>query len=185
MKMKLGMRSLTVAVFLAVLGLAPVARAEDGVIPMDKVPKAVMSAAKARFPGAEIREASEETEDEKPIYSLEMKHQRRNLGVSFHGDGTVVLVKTAVPRKELPKVLLRAVASQYPGASLRGANSVRKGPELKKAADYYELYLLTDANRPRLVKVDPKGKVLEDPFRRLRRAHPRPAVGLSRGPVSR
>ena len=109
MTTKRGMRSLTVAGFLAVLGLAPVTRAQDEGIPVDRVPKAVINAAKAKFPGAKIQQASEETEDEKTVYSLEMKHQRHNLDVTFKGDGTVVLVDTAVTTKELPKVVLRAV----------------------------------------------------------------------------
>ena len=110
MRTKRGIRSLTVAGFLAVLGLAPVTRAQDEVIPVDRVPRAVMNAAKAKFPGAKIQLASEETEAGTTVYSLEMKHQRHNLDVTFKGDGTVVLAETAVPAKELPKVVLRAVA---------------------------------------------------------------------------
>src|SRR4051794_14003708 len=110
MRTKRGMRSPAVAGFLAVLGLASVTRAQDEVIPMDRVPKSVINAAKAGFPGAEIQQATEETEDETKVYSLEMKHQRHHLDVTFKGDGTLVLAETAVPQKELPKVLLRAVA---------------------------------------------------------------------------
>jgi hypothetical protein len=179
------MRTMTVAGFLAVLGLAPGTRAEDGRIPPDRVPRAVMDAAKARFPGAKIRQASEETEDGTTVYALEMKHQRHNLEVTFKADGTVVLVDTAVTRKELPKVVLRAAAQIYPDAGLRHAGAVRKGPEVKKTADYYELYLVIADNRPRLVKVDPGGKLLEDPSRRVRRAQPRPTLSRSRGPVAR
>jgi hypothetical protein len=185
MRTKRGMQSLTVAGFLAVLGLAPVTQAQEGEISLDRVPKAVMNAAKAKFPGAKIQHASEETEDGTTVYSLEMKHQRHDLDVTFKGDGTVVLAETAVPKKELPKVVLRAVAHQYPGASLRGAGAVRKGPEVKKTADYYQFYLVSADNKPRLVKVDPKGKILEDPYRRLRRAQPRPTLSRSPGPLAR
>jgi hypothetical protein len=186
MRTRRGMRSLTAAGFLAVLGLASATPAQEGVIPMDRVPRAVMNAAKARFPGAEIRKASEETEDGKTTYSLEMKHQRHDLGVTFTGDGTVVLVETAVPRKELPNVVLWAVARHSPGASLRHAVAVRKGPEPKKTADYYEFYLLSADKRPRLVKVDPKGRVLEDPYRhrRVHRAQPRTPLSRSPGRVA-
>ena len=184
MKTKRGMRSLTVAGFLAVLGLASATPAQEGVIPMDRVPRAVMNAAKAKFPGAGIQQASEETEDETTVYSLEMKHQRHDLDVTFKGDGTVVLAETAVSKKELPKVVLRAVAQQYPGASLRHAGAVRKGPEVKKTADYYQFYLVSADNKPRLAKVDPKGKVLEDPYRRIPRTQPRPALSRSLGPVA-
>jgi hypothetical protein len=178
-----GMRSLTVAGFLAVLGLAPVTRAQDQVIPVARVPKAVMSAAKARFPGAKIQQASEETEDGTTVYSLEIKHQRHNVDATFKGDGTVVVVETTVPKKELPKAVLQAVALQYPGASLMHAGAVRKGPGVKKTADYYQFYLMSADNRPRQLKVDPKGKVLEDPFRRLNQARSRHTA--SRSPVSR
>jgi hypothetical protein len=184
MMTKCGMRSLTVAGFLAVLGLAPVTRAQDEVIAVDRVPKAVMNAAKAKFPGAKIQKASEETEDGTKVYSLEMKHKSHDLDVTFKGDGTVVLAETAVPKKELPKVVLRAVAQQYPGASLRHAGEVRKGPQVKKTADYYQFYLVSADNKPRMLKVDPKGKVLEDPFRRVRRAQPRPTLSRSPGPVA-
>jgi hypothetical protein len=185
MRTNRGMRTLTVAGFLAVLGLASGTRAEEGKIPPDRVPRAVMNAAKARFPGAKIQRASEETEDGTTVYALEMKHQRHNLDVTFKADGTVVLVGTTVTKKELPKVVLRAAAQLYPDAGLRGADSMRKGPEVKKTADYYELYLVTADNRPRRVKVDPRGKVLEDPYRRVRRAQPRPTLSRSPGPVAR
>jgi hypothetical protein len=183
MKTKRGTRSMRVVGFLAVLGLATVTRAEEGEIPLDRVPKAVMSSAKAKFPGAAIKVASEEAEDGKPVYSLEMKRQRHNVNVTFKGDGTLVLVETALPKKELPKLVLRAVAHEYPGASLRHAGAVRTGPEVKKKADYYEFYLLSADQRPIHVKVDPDGKVLEDPYRPVRRARPRSSLSRSPGPV--
>jgi hypothetical protein len=162
MRTKRGMRSLTVAGLLAVLGLASGTRAQEGEIPLDRVPKAVMDSAKAEFPGAEIKVASEETEDGKPpVYALEMKHHRHDVDVIFKADGTVVQVETAVPEKELPKVVRRAVEHRYPGASVRGVESVKTGPEVKPKADYYEFYLMTADRKPALVQVDPTGKVLK------------------------
>jgi hypothetical protein len=162
MRTRRGMRSMTVAGLLAVLGLAPGTRAQGEGIPLDRVPKAVMNSAKARFPGAEIKGASAEKEDGKPpVYDLEMKHNRHDVDATFKADGTVVLVQTAVPAKELPKAVLRAVEHRYPGASFRGADSVKKGPEVKKKADYYEFYLMTADQKPALVQVAPDGKVLK------------------------
>jgi hypothetical protein len=161
MRTKRGMRFMTVAGFLAVLGLASGTRAQEEQIPLNRVPKAVMDSARAKFPGAQIKAASEETEDGKPpVFALNMKHQRHNVDVTFEVDGTLVLVETDLPAKELPKVVLRAVAYRYPGASLRGAESVTKGPEVKKKADHYELYLVKANNKPALVKVAPDGTVL-------------------------
>ena len=156
------MRSMTVAGLLAVLGLASGTRAQEQKIPPDRVPKAVMNSAKVRFPGAEIKVASEETEDGKPtVIALEMKHHRHDVNATFKVDGTVVQVATAVPAKKLPEVVRRAVEHRYPGASVMGADSVTTGPEVKKKADYYEFYLLTADQKPALVQVDPHGKVLK------------------------
>jgi hypothetical protein len=180
------MRSLTVASFLAVLALASVTRAGVKIIPVDQVPRAVLSAAKAKFPGARIQTASEDmqTEDEKPVYRLEMKQQRHSLDATFKDDGTVVLVETAVAKNQLPKAVLRAAAQLYSGASLKHAGAVRKGPAVKKTVDYYEFYLLTVDSKPRRLTVDPKGTVLEDPFRQLRRAQTRRTQTQSIGVVA-
>ena len=105
------MRFMAAAGLLAVLGLASGTRARGGEIPLKRVPKAVMNSAKGQFHGAKITVASVETEDGKPpVYALEMKHHRQNVDVTFKVDGTVVLVETDVPAKELPRVVLRAVA---------------------------------------------------------------------------
>jgi hypothetical protein len=153
---------MTVAGLLAVLGLASGIRAQEETIPLDRVPKSVMTSAKAKFPGAEIKAASEESADGKaPVYALGMKHRRHNMVVTLKVDGTVVLVETAVPAKELPKAVLRAVEHKYPGASIRHAESVKKGPQVKKRADHYEFYLVTADKKAALARVDPEGKVLK------------------------
>ena len=164
MRAKLGTRFMTVAGCLAVLGLASGSRAEGGEIPLKRVPKPVMHSARSKFPGARINAASEETEDGKPpVFALEMKHNRHDVDVTFKADGTVVLVETDVPAKEVPKVVRRAVEQRYPGSTLRSAESVTTGPDVKKKkADFYQFYLVTADEKPAaLVKVDPNGKVLE------------------------
>jgi Putative beta-lactamase-inhibitor-like, PepSY-like len=162
-----GMRSMTVVGLLAVLGLAPGAQAQEEKIPLHRVPKAVMKSAKDKFPGAKIKVASQETENGKPsVIALELKHDRQNVDVTFKVDGTVILVETEIPSKELPEGVQRAVEERYPGATVKGAESVKKGPEVKKAADYYQFYLLTAAEKLALVKVDPTGKVLEPEAKR-------------------
>jgi hypothetical protein len=157
---KRGLRFMKVAGFLAVLGLGSGTHAQEEQIPLHRVPKAVMDSAKAKFPGAKIMAATEETEVGKPpVFALEMRHQYHTVDVTFEGDGTVVLVERDVSAKDLPKVVLRAVERKYPGAGLRGVVSVKKGPEVKKA-DHYEFYLVKVDHKPALVKVAPDGKVL-------------------------
>jgi len=179
MMTKRGMRSLTVAGLLAVLGLGSVARAQEEKIPLHRVPKAVISAAKARFPGSEIKKATKEAEAGEASFVLGMKHHRHDVDVTLKADGTVVLVETDVPAKEVPKAVLRAVEQSYPGATVRGAESVNKGPEVKKKPDYYQFYILTADQRPALVKVDLDGKALEPETRTASRKRDR--KGLKKG----
>jgi hypothetical protein len=164
MRTKRGMRFMTVAGFLAMLGLASGTRALGEEIPLKRVPKAVLQSVKTKFPGAKIKGASEETEDGKPqVFELAMTHHRLHVDVTFKADGTVVLVETDVPTKELPKVVRRAVEQRYPGCTVRGAESVTRGPDVKKkTVDFYQFYLVTADQKPTaLVKVDPDGNVLE------------------------
>jgi hypothetical protein len=161
MRTRRGMRFMAAAGFVAVLGFASGTPAQEEQIPLHRVPKAVLTSAKARFPGAEIKQATKETEAGEPVFALALKHHRHNVDVTVKVDGTVVLVETDVLAREVPRVVLQAVLRGYPGATVRGAESVNKGPEVKRTADYYQFYLLIAGERPALVKVDPDGKVLE------------------------
>src|SRR5262249_16939155 len=70
--------------------------------PLDQVPKAVMDAAKSKFPGATIKEASKETEDGKKTFELEMSLNNRNVDASFEANGTLVAVESQVGEDEVP-----------------------------------------------------------------------------------
>ena len=103
MRTRRGMRFMAATGLMAVLGLASGARAQEEKIPLHRVPRAVISSAKARFPGSEIKKASKETEDGEPVFALEMKHHRHNVAVTLKVDGTVVLVERTSPRRKCPR----------------------------------------------------------------------------------
>jgi hypothetical protein len=151
---------MSVVGILGALGLTA-ARAQEAEIPVNQLPKAVADAAKAKFPGAQWRGASRESENGKTIYEIEMTHEGRKMDVSFLGDGTLDLVETEVPEAELPAAVSRPVKDKYPGARINLAESVRKGPALKKEVDYYELHLTTTDKKSVEVEVDGKGKILK------------------------
>lgn len=142
-------------------GLASGARAQEAEIPLDQVPKAVMDAAKAKFPGAMIKEAAKETEGGKTTYELEMSINNRNVDASFEANGTLVAVESSLPESEVPAAASKAVKDKYPGAKVDLVESVKKGPELKREADYYEFHLTTADKKSLEVEVDAKGKILK------------------------
>src|SRR5437016_5306790 len=85
---------------LGVLGLTSSAQAQESEIPLDKVPKAVMAAARAKFPGAKIHEAAKETEAGKTVFELSLTQQNRKIDATFQENGTLELAETVVAENE-------------------------------------------------------------------------------------
>lgn len=146
---------------LLVLVAAPRARAQEVEVPLNQVPKAVLDAGKSLFPSATLREASKETENGKLVYELAMTQGTRHMDVTFQENGTLVLVESAVPETEVPPAVLRAVQQKYPGAKIGLVESVKKGPRLKRDADYYEFHLTAADKTSVEVEVDAHGKILQ------------------------
>jgi hypothetical protein len=141
--------------------IMPRARAQEAKIRLDQVPKAVIAATNEKFPGAEHRGAAKETEDGKTVYEMEITHEGHKMDVTFKEDGTLVLVETQLRESDLPGRVLRAVKDKYPGARIRLAESVKKGPQVKEEVDYYELHLTTADKKSAEVEVDSSGKILK------------------------
>ncbi len=81
---------------LVVAVAAPAARAQEEKVPLDKVPKAVMGAAKKRFPGAELIGASAEKENGKTVYEVELKHQGQHVDATYAEDGGLVSLEKQI-----------------------------------------------------------------------------------------
>lgn len=145
---------------LALCGRAFEARGEEVEIAPDRLPKAVMDAVKAEFPGATIRGASKETEDGKTVFEVEMKQDGRNTDAVFQENGTLVVVEAEVRAETLPAPVKTALDAKYPGAKIRLVESVKKGPQLKAEADFYEAHLTTADKKSVEVQVNPQGKIL-------------------------
>jgi uncharacterized membrane protein YkoI len=143
------------------LAFATGAQAQESEIPVDQVPKAVMDSARAKFPGAKVREAARETEDGKTVYELEMTHDGKTMDVTFQEDGTLALVESEVAEGDVPAVVVQAVKGKYPGAKINLVESVKKGPAVKKEVDYYEFHVTTRDKKSAEAEVDSKGKILK------------------------
>src|SRR5262245_61274790 len=104
----------------ALLFLAAAALADDKKpekITADKLPKKVMDAVKARFPGAEITSAEKETEAGKVVYDIELKHKGRKYEMDIQEDGTVIEVEKQVDAKDLPEDVGKAIKAKFPDAT--------------------------------------------------------------------
>jgi uncharacterized membrane protein YkoI len=143
---------------LALVGLAGVAWAEEKKIPLNKVPKAVLDAVKAKFPGAKLTGASTETENNKVIYEVAFTYKDHKYEVECTPDGGFVAIDKQLDVKELPKEVAQTLKTKYPKAKYDVIEEVTK----KDKIEYYEVELTTADKKKIEVLIDPAGKVLKE-----------------------
>ncbi len=134
-------------------------RAGEEKVPLDKVPKAVMKAVKAKFPGAKILGASTEKEKDKTVYEISLTYKKHHHDVTLEADGKIVSIEREIPAKDLPKAVRKAVSAKYPRATYKRVEELLKGDGTLHA---YEALLLTADKSLVEVVLDPKGKILKE-----------------------
>ena len=78
----------------------------------ENVPTSVMSAFKSKFPNVTKVKWSLENANE---YEAEFKLDGKGKSANFDKDGKWLETETEISRSELPKVVIDAIAKQYPG----------------------------------------------------------------------
>src|SRR5690242_18280066 len=68
-------------------------------VPLDKVPKPVLDAVKARFKDAKLTDASKETEDGKLTYEITVHDKGQQIDVTLTPEGEIVLIEKTIAAK--------------------------------------------------------------------------------------
>jgi hypothetical protein len=144
---------------LALFVLAAAARGDEEKVPLDKVPKPVLDAAKKRFPKAEIKGASKETDKDKTVYEVTFKQDGKNIDVTITPDGTITLIEQEVAFKDLPKPVADTFEKKYPGAKYSIIESVTEVKGGTETLAYYEAHLTTKDGKAMEAEVFPDGKL--------------------------
>ena len=139
--------------------LLSVARGAEEERPLDKLPKAVLDAVKAKFPKAELTAGAEETEDGKTLYEVSFKYKGANYDVMVTPEGKITLIEKAIATRDLPKAVATTLAAKYPRATIKLAEELSDGNDKVLA---YELRLVTVEKKQVEVKFDPQGKVVNE-----------------------
>ncbi|MCE9565183.1 MAG: PepSY-like domain-containing protein [Planctomycetes bacterium] len=145
----------TVALFV----LAHPVRADEEKVPLDKVPKAVLEAAKKRFPKAEAVGASKEAENGKTVYEVELKEGGKTIDVTLTPEGTITVIEKQIDAKDLPKAVAETLDKQYPKATVKIFEEVTAVKEGKEVIDFYEALLVTADKKEIEVQIAVDGKV--------------------------
>jgi uncharacterized membrane protein YkoI len=128
-------------------------------VPLDKVPRKVLDAIKARFPGAKLLSASTENEDGKTVYEISLTYKDHHHDVTLQPDGTLLGIEREILAKELPKVVAEALAAKYPKATYKTVEELLKGDGQLYA---YEILLVTPEKEKVEVVLDLNGKITKE-----------------------
>jgi putative PepSY-like beta-lactamase-inhibitor len=153
------------AVLAGLLLALPAASAQDkkkDSLDLDRIPKVVMQALKAKFPKAEIHKWTKEKEGDDVIYDIEFKQEGRKCEADIKEKGDYINYEKAIEAKDLPKAVRDAIEKRYPKATLKEnmEETEVKGKDEKLSA--YEVVLTTAEKKEVEVRVSPNGKILED-----------------------
>jgi hypothetical protein len=129
-------------------------------IAIDKVPKLVLDAVKARFKGAEVTGAAKEMDGGKLVYELSLKDKGKKIDVILTPEGAIVLFEKEIAREDLPKPVAKALEDKYAKATYKIVEEVIKNEEKKEKLAFYEVLLVTADKKMLAVHVSTEGKIL-------------------------
>jgi len=146
------------AILAVVVLIVPAIRAEDEKeekVPLDKLPKAVVEAVKAKFSGATLVSAEKEKEDGKTVFEVNLKHKGHTIEVTVTPEGKIVSVEKTIKENELPEAVADALKKKYPKATVKKIEELSNGDKVTG----YEVLLVTAGKKTVEVVFDPSGKV--------------------------
>jgi hypothetical protein len=152
------------AVLVAVVFVLPAALTCAGDEPkdLDKIPKAVMDALKAKFPNARIDKWTKEKEDGKVVYDIEFKQDGRKAEADITEDGTILNFEKEFDAKDLPRAVTEAVQKKYPRSKLIEVMELTDIKGKKEVHGGFEIIVETADKKKVEVTVAKDGKIRED-----------------------
>ena len=154
---------MAVAVLAGLLLVTTVASAQEkDKLDLDKIPKKVMDALKARFPTPEIHKWTKETVDGNVFYDIEFRLKGRKCEADIKEDGTVINFEKEIAAKDLPEAVTKAVQKKHPNASLKEIMEITEVKGKEEKLEGYEVVLQTATKMMVELTVAPDGKILAE-----------------------
>ncbi len=146
-------------VLVALLGLTTAWADDDKEekIPLDKLPRAVSDAVKARFDGAEVVSASKEKDNGKDVFEVAIKHKGSNIDVTLTPEGKIVSIEKEIAARDLPRAVSEALDAKYPKATIKKLEEVTDNDKV-----VYEALLVTAEQKMVEAVFDPSGKLVKE-----------------------
>ena len=129
---------------------------------LDKIPKMVMDALKAKFPKAEIHKWSKEKEGDIVVYDVEFKQEGRKFEGDIKEDGTIHNWEKEIPGRDLPEAVKKVVETNYPESTIKEIMEITAVKDGNDVLEGYEIVFETADKKEIEVMVAPDGKILEE-----------------------
>ncbi len=143
--------------------LMPIACAQEKPAPEEtQVPAKVMAALEARFPGAKVREWSQDKEGDIVVVDVEFEVDGRKLEADIEEDGTIHNWEREISESDLPAAIRVAMASKYPTAALQEIMETTAVKDGKEVLEEYEIVIEAGADKQVEVTLAPDGTFLEE-----------------------
>ncbi len=147
------------------VAVAASVRAEEESIKPSDLPKAVVSAVKAKFPKGEITKAAKEEDHGKTIYEAIVTVEGKTIDVAVSAKGKILEIEQPVEVAKLPEAVASALKAKYPEAKIKKAEHVVKfedeGDDDDEEEKFFEVVLASEGKAAFEVKISAKGKVLK------------------------
>lgn len=147
-------QSRVVLLTIAAVVAAPLA-AQERKITRRELPPAVERTVVTQSQGATIRGFSEEKEDGRTFYEMELRVNGRTRDVTMDSSGAVIMIEEEVELASLPAAVQTALKGAAGAGRITLVESVTKGGKIV----FYEAHVTTDGNETE-IKVGPDGKLL-------------------------
>jgi hypothetical protein len=129
---------------------------------LDKIPKVVMDALKARFPDAEIHKWSKEKEGDIVVYDIEFKQQDRKFEADIKEDGTIHNWEKEIAAEDLPEAVKKTAEEKYPNSTHKEIMEITAVKDGEDVLEGYEIVLETADKKEVEIAVAPDGRILEE-----------------------
>lgn len=137
-------------------------KANEEKLDLDKIPKKVMDALKAKFPKAKIAKWTKGKEGDQVVYDIEFTQEGKKFEADIFPDGTIHNWEKEIAAKDLPKAVSDAVEKKYPKSKIKEVMEIHEFKEKKEVHAGYEVLLETSEKKEIEVTVAKDGKILED-----------------------
>jgi len=130
-------------------------------IPINKLPKAVVDAVKAKFPKGKLGGASKETMEGEVTYGVELTVDKSKYTVVTNDEGEILEIDKEIPVKDLPKKVSDAVKKKYAKYKLDAADEIITIEEEAKEVKHFGVKI-SMGKKARYVVLSPEGEIETD-----------------------